>query len=228
MMEGIFGKGNYFIELMDHAILEEKQAIPRLIKVSRDTDIPLVVTNDCHYLRKEDARAQEVLLCIQTGKTLEDAQRMRMETEEFYVKSEAEMRALFPDLGEALDRTHQIALRCRVDFDFDQHHLPHYLSGNPDEDNPRLLRRLCFEGLAARYPDMPQEAVDRLEYELDVIGSMGFVDYFLIVWDFIKYARDHDIMVGPGRGSGAGSIVAYTLNITQLDPSSITCCLSAS
>ena len=218
MMEGIFGKGNYFIELMDHAILEEKQAIPRLIKVSRDTGIPLVVTNDCHYLRKEDARAQEVLLCIQTGKTLEDAQRMRMETEEFYVKSEAEMRALFPDLGEALDRTHQIALRCRVDFDFDQHHLPHYLSGNSDEDNPRLLRRLCFEGLAARYPDMPQEAVDRLEYELDVIGSMGFVDYFLIVWDFIKYARDHDIMVGPGRGSGAGSIVAYTLNITQLDP----------
>ena len=218
MMRDIFGPGNYFIELMDHAIREEKQVIPRLIRLSEDTGIPLVVTNDCHYLRREDARAQEVLMCIQTGKTLEDSQRMRMETEELYVKSEAEMRRLFPDLGEALDRTQQIALRCRVDFDFTRHHLPHYLSGQAEEDNPALLRRLCFEGLKARYPDEPPEAAERLEYELGVIGSMGFVDYFLIVWDFIKYARDHGIMVGPGRGSGAGSIVAYCLNITQLDP----------
>ncbi|MGI6695298.1 MAG: DNA polymerase III subunit alpha [Christensenellales bacterium] len=218
MMQEIMGPGNYFIELMDHAILEEKQVIPRLIKVSEETGIPLVVTNDCHYLRKEDARAQEVLMCIQTGKTLEDNQRMRMETEELYVKSEAEMRGLFPDLGDAISRTHEIALRCRVDFDFNSHHLPHYLSDSPDETNPQLLRRVCFEGLKARYPDMPQAAINRLEYELDVIGSMGFVDYFLIVWDFIKYAREQDIMVGPGRGSGAGSIVAYCLNITQLDP----------
>ncbi len=218
LMRDIFGQDNYYIELMDHALREEKQVIPRLVKLSQETGIPLVVTNDCHYLRKEDAHAQEVLMCIQTGKTLEDAQRMRMETEELYVKSEAEMRSLFPDQGEAIDRTREIALRCRVDFDFGGHHLPHYLSGLPEEDNPALLRRLCFEGLALRYPDQPQAAVQRLEYELGVINSMGFVDYFLIVWDFIKYARDHRIMVGPGRGSGAGSIVAYCLNITQLDP----------
>ncbi|MDD4080721.1 MAG: DNA polymerase III subunit alpha, partial [Eubacteriales bacterium] len=214
----IFGEGNYFIELMDHHIREEKQVIPRLVKLSRETGIPLVVTNDCHYLRKEDAPAQEVLMCIQTGKTLEDAQRMRMETEELYVKSEAEMRGLFPDQGEAIERTHDIALRCKVDFDFDSHHLPRYLSESPKEDSPALLRRLCFEGLAIRYQGQPQAAIDRLEYELGVINGMGFVDYFLIVWDFIKYARDHSIMVGPGRGSGAGSIVAYCLNITQLDP----------
>ena len=218
LMQEIFGPGNYFIELMDHAIREEKQVIPRLVKVSEDTGIPLVVTNDCHYLRREDARAQEVLMCIQTGKTLEDNQRMRMETEELYVKSEAEMRRLFPDQGEAVSRSHEIALRCRVEFDFDSHHLPHYLSDFPRETNPDLLRRVCFEGLKARYPQMPEAAVQRLEYELDVIGSMGFVDYFLIVWDFIKYAREQGIMVGPGRGSGAGSIVAYCLNITQLDP----------
>ena len=218
LMQDIFGQDNYFIELMDHFIREEKQVIPRLVRLSQETGIPLVVTNDCHYLLKEDAPAQEVLMCIQTGKTLDDAQRMRMETEELYVKSEAEMRRLFPDQGEAIDRARDIAMRCQVDFDFNTHHLPHYLSGFPQEDNPALLRRLCFEGLSIRYPNKPREALDRLEYELGVISSMGFVDYFLIVWDFIKYARDHSIMVGPGRGSGAGSIVAYCLNITQLDP----------
>ncbi len=219
LMQRIMGRDNYFIELMDHAILEQKQVMPKLIALSEDTGIPLIVTNDCHYLRREDARAQEVLMCIQTGKTLEDSQRMRMETEEMYLKSEQEMRALFPHLGEAISRTHDIAMRCRVDFDFSAHHLPHYI---PDRDtgesNPQLLSRLCQEGLKARYPDQPEAARQRLAYELDVINSMGFVDYFLIVWDFIRYAREHDIMVGPGRGSGAGSIVAYCLNITQLDP----------
>ena len=218
-MQRIMGKGNYFIELMDHAIREEKLVLPQLVKLSEDTGIPLVVTNDCHYLRKEDAPAQEVLMCIQTGKTLEDAQRMRMETEELYVKSEEEMRALFPHLGEAVSRAHEIAMRCRVDFDFSTHHLPHYIPNEQTgESNSQLLERLCIEGLRARYPDEPGEAVRRLQYELDVINSMGFVDYFLIVWDFIRHARENSIMVGPGRGSGAGSIVAYCLNITQLDP----------
>ncbi len=216
-MRRIMGEGNYFIELMDHAIREEKLVLPQLVKLSGDTGIPLVVTNDCHYLRQGDARAQEVLMCIQTGKTLEDEQRMKMDTEELYVKSEEEMRRLFPHLGDAVERTDEIAKRCRVDFDFSQHHLPHYISDSP-ESNQDLLVRLCREGLKARYPDEPEEAKERLRYELDVIISMGFVDYFLIVWDFIRYAREKDIMVGPGRGSGAGSIVAYCLNITQLDP----------
>ncbi|MDI9520606.1 MAG: DNA polymerase III subunit alpha [Bacillota bacterium] len=219
LMQEIMGKGNYFIELMDHHIREEKMVLPQLIKLSEETGIPLIVTNDCHYLRKEDAHAQEVLMCIQTGKTLEDDQRMRMETEELYVKSEEEMRALFPHLGDAIERTAQIARRCQVDLDFSTYHLPHYIPNeDTGESNPELLNRLCMEGLKERYPDMPQEAVARLNYELSVINSMGFVDYFLIVWDFIRYAREQGIMVGPGRGSGAGSIVAYSLNITQLDP----------
>ncbi|NLW20589.1 MAG: DNA polymerase III subunit alpha [Clostridiales bacterium] len=218
-MQRIMGAGNYFIELMDHHIHEEKLVLPQLVKLSGDTGIPLVVTNDCHYLRKEDAPAQEVLMAIQTGKTLEDSQRLRMETEELYVKSEAQMRALFPHLGEAIDRSHEIAMRCRVAFDFSSHHLPHYIPNeDTGEDHSDLLKRLCLQGLHARYPDQPQAALERLHYELDVINSMGFVDYFLIVWDFIRYAREQDIMVGPGRGSGAGSIVAYCLNITQLDP----------
>ncbi len=217
LMQRIMGRGNYFIELMDHALREEKMVLPQLIRLSEDTGIPLAVTNDCHYLRREDARAQEVLMCIQTGKTLEDGQRMRMETEELYVKGEEEMRRLFPHLGDAIERTEQIAKRCSVDFDFSSHHLPHYLSDTA-ESNRDLLVRLCREGLRKRYPAQPGEASERLEYELEVIISMGFVDYFLIVWDFIRYAREKGIMVGPGRGSGAGSIVAYCLNITQLDP----------
>ncbi|NLX83104.1 MAG: DNA polymerase III subunit alpha [Clostridiales bacterium] len=219
LMQDIMGEGNYFIELMDHAIREQKLVLPQLVKLSRETGIPLIATNDCHYLKKEDAAAQEVLMCIQTGKTLEDEQRMRMETEELYVKSEEEMRALFPHLGDAITRTHEIAMRCQVDFDFSAHHLPLYIPNQPTkESNTEILQRLCFEGLHARYPVNPEEAIKRLEYELSVINSMGFVDYFLIVWDFIRYARENDIMVGPGRGSGAGSIVAYCLNITQLDP----------
>ena len=218
-MRSIMGEGNYYIELMDHALREEKQVLPQLVKLSKETGIPLVVTNDCHYLKKEDAHAQEVLMCIQTGKTLEDEQRMRMETQELYVKSEEEMRALFPHLGEAVTRSHDIALRCEVDFDFDAHHLPLYIPNEKTtETNPELLERLCMEGLLERYPDRNPEALERLQYELSVINAMGVVDYFLIVWDFIKYAKEHDIMVGPGRGSGAGAIVAYCLNITRLDP----------
>lgn len=216
MMRDIMGEGNYFIEIMDHGIREEKTVLPRLIRLSAETGIPMVATNDCHYLAREDAAAQEVLMCIQTGKTLDDDSRMRMEGREFYVKSEAEMRALFPDLQDAIDRTGEIARRCRVDFDFKSTHLPYYPSG--DEGSEALFRRLLKEGFDRRYPDHPEEAVQRLAFEIDTIVRMGYVDYFLIVWDFVKYAKDQGIAVGPGRGSGVSSIVAYCLNITQVDP----------
>ncbi len=216
-MQELFGPDHFYIEVMDHGLPEEKTVIPRLIDMSKKTGVPLVTTNDCHYLRREDADAQEVLMCIQTGKTLEDDQRMRQHTQELYVKSEEEMRQLFPDLGDAVERTEEIAKRCRVDFDFHTVHLPRY-DVPAGETAESMLRRLCEEGLSRRYAPDDQAARDRLEYELNVITRMGYVDYFLIVWDFIKYAKDHGIMVGPGRGSGAGSIVAYCLNITMLDP----------
>ena len=216
-MQALFGPDHFYIEVMDHGLPEEKTVLPRLIEMSRKTGVPLVTTNDCHYIRRQDADAQEVLMCIQMGKTLEDDQRMRQHTQELYVKSEEEMRALFPDLGDAIERSYQIARRCQVDFDFHTVHLPRY-DVPAGETAESMLRRLCEEGLARRYAPDDQEARDRLEYELSVITRMGYVDYFLIVWDFIKYAKDHGIMVGPGRGSGAGSIVAYCLNITMLDP----------
>ncbi len=220
-MERMFGKGSYFIEVMDHGIEGERIVRPRLIQLSRDTGIPLVCTNDCHYLSRADAPAQEVLMCIQTGKTLEDEQRMRMDTEELYVKSEEEMRALFPEIPDAIDRTEEIAKRCRFDFDFGHYHLPRYPI-ETGETAEELLRRLTLEGLEQRYPgqatDEQSEPRKRMEYEIAMIAQMGYVDYFLIVWDFIHYAKSHGIMVGPGRGSGAGSIVAYSLGITMLDP----------
>ena len=216
-MQEIFGPDHFYIELMDHGLMEEKTVLPRLIDMSQKTGAPLVTTNDCHYLRREDADAQEVLMCIQMGKTLEDDSRMRQHTQELYVKSESEMRALFPDLEDAIQRTEEIAKRCQVDFDFHTVHLPRY-DVPEGETAEGMLRRLCEEGLRKRYAPDDQTARDRLEYELSVITKMGYVDYFLIVWDFIKYAKDHGIMVGPGRGSGAGSIVAYCLNITMLDP----------
>ena len=220
-MRELFGENNYFIEIMDHGIPEERQVLPELIALSRETGIPLVATNDCHYLLRKDAAAQEVLMCVQTGKTLQDETRMRMETEELYVKSEAEMRQVFPTLPEAIERSAEIAARCQVTFDFNTRHLPNYPI-DTGETPLALLTRLCMEGLAHFYPgqaeDPASEPRRRLAYELDVIAQMGFVDYFLIVWDFIDYAKRNGIMVGPGRGSGAGSIVAYTLRITMLDP----------
>jgi len=220
-MQEMFGKGNYFIEIMDHGIPEERQVLPELIALSRETGIPLVATNDCHYLLRKDAAAQEVLMCVQTGKTLQDEARMRMETEDLYVKSEDEMRQLFPKLAEAIDRSAEIAARCNVEFDFNTRHLPNFPI--PTGETPlEMLTRLCMEGMRTFYPDQvdnsESESRKRLEYELGVISQMGFVDYFLIVWDFIDYAKRNGIMVGPGRGSGAGSIVAYTLRITMLDP----------
>ena len=220
-MQDVFGKGRYFIEIMDHGLQEERMVLPRLKQLSRDTGIPLVATNDCHYLYREDAPAQEVLMCIQTGKTLQDETRMRMESDQLYVKSEDEMRELFRDCPEAVDMAQTIAEMCHVTFDFGKLHLPHY-PVETGETALEMLTRLCMEGLRKNYPDQaddPQsEPRTRLAYELDMIHRMGYVDYFLIVWDFINYAKRNGIMVGPGRGSGAGSIVAYTLSITLLDP----------
>ncbi|MDY4008139.1 MAG: DNA polymerase III subunit alpha [Candidatus Limiplasma sp.] len=220
-MQEMFGKGNYFIELMDHGLEEERLALPRLKALARETGIPMVVTNDCHYLYRDDAAAQEVLMCIQTGKTLQDETRMRMETEELYVKSEAEMLALFADCPQAVHQAGEIAKRCHVAFEFGKLHLPRYPI-ETGETAPEMLTRLCREGLGQLYPqqcgDPQSEPCRRLQYELDMIERMGYVDYFLIVWDFINYAKRNGIMVGPGRGSGAGSIVAYTLHITMLDP----------
>ncbi|MBR0368358.1 MAG: DNA polymerase III subunit alpha [Clostridia bacterium] len=213
----IFGKDNFFVELQDHGMPEQRQVLPRLVKLAREMDIPTVCTNDCHYLDREDAETQEVLLCIQTGKTLSDEHRMRMNTDQLYVKSEEEMRAAFPNFPDAIERTEAIARRCRVDFDFSTTHLPAFKLPE-GETNLSYLRKLCEEGLARKYAPDRQDARDRLEYELSVIESMGYVDYFLIVWDFIHYAKTHGVGVGPGRGSGAGSIVAYSLDITQIDP----------
>ena len=218
-MQGIFGEKNFYIEIMDHGIREEKLVLPRLIDLAREMNVPLVATNDCHYLEEKDAEAQEVLMCIQTGKTLDDAARMRMETTQLYVKSEEEMRTLFRACPDAIDHTAEIAERCNVEFEFGVTRLPHYPI-ETGESPLDMLTRLCREGLQRLYPGAADgdEPYARLQYELDVISGMGYVDYFLIVWDFIHYAKSHGIMVGPGRGSGAGSIVAYSLGITTLDP----------
>ena len=213
----IFGEGNFYVELQDHQLAEEKQALPRLVKLARSMGLPLVATNDCHYIDREDAEAQEVLMCIQTGKTLAEDSRMRMDTQELYVKSEEEMRALFGQLDDAIENSYKIAQRCHVEFDFGTRHLPKFPL-EPGQQSRALLEKLCREGLERRYGPDRADARERLEYEMGVICDMGFVDYFLIVWDFIKYARDNGILVGPGRGSGAGSIVAYCLEITSIDP----------
>ncbi|MDY3928756.1 MAG: DNA polymerase III subunit alpha [Clostridia bacterium] len=213
----VFGKENYFIEIQDHGLKEQKQTNPLLIKLARELDLGIVATNDIHYVRREDAEAQDVLMCIQMDKTVDDPDRMKFETDQFYLKSPEEMQQLFRYIPEALENTVKIAKRCHVEFDFNTRHLPSYAV--PDGKNASdYLRELCFEGLKKRYENPGEDLVKRLEYELSVINSMGFVDYFLIVWDFIHYARSHDVMVGPGRGSAAGSIVAYCLEITSIDP----------
>ena len=216
-MAALFGPDHFYIEIMDHGISEEKRLLPRIIDMSERTGIPLVVTNDCHYMRREDAETQEVLMCIQTGKTLDDENRMRMDTDQLYVKSEDEMLALFPGHADAVQRAHDIAMRCNVTFDFNTVHLPHFPVPE-GETSDTLLLKLVEEGFAKRYAADDPVARERLEYEIGVITQMGYVDYFLIAWDFVKFAKDAGIMVGPGRGSGAASIVAYCLNITQLDP----------
>ena len=214
----IFGRGNFFIELQDHGIPEQKQVLPRLVKLAREMDIPLVCSNDCHYLTCEDAEMQEVLMCIQTGKTLQDENRMRMNTDQLYVKSEEEMLRIFPNFREAIERTEEIAQRCQVEFDFSTTHLPKFPLPEGVTDDTAYLRSLCEDGIRRLYGTERKDAWDRLNYELGVIEKMGYVDYFLIVWDFIHYAKTHGVGVGPGRGSGAGSIVAYSLGITEIDP----------
>ena len=215
--QDIFGKGNFFLELQDHGIPEQQNVNQQLLKMHRETGIDLVATNDVHYTLAEDAQPHDVLLCLQTGKKLADQDRMRYEGGQYYVKSPEEMERLFPYATEALENTHKIAQRCHVEIEFGVTKLPKF--GVPDGYTSwEYLNELCFKGLEERYQPVTEELKERLNYELTTIKNMGYVDYFLIVWDFIKYARDHDIMVGPGRGSAAGSLVAYTLGITQLDP----------
>ncbi len=216
--EECFGTGNFFLELQDHGLPQQKTVNPQLLRLSEETGIELIVTNDVHYTNAEDAEAHDILLCIQTGKKLQDEDRMRYDGGQYFVKSEEEMQALFPYAKQALENTQKIADRCHVEIEFGKTKLPKY--DVPDGYTAwEYLNRLCFDGLAQRYPkQQAQELKSRLEYELDVIKTMGYVDYFLIVWDYIHFAKEHGISVGPGRGSAAGSLVAYTTGITNIDP----------
>jgi len=213
----VFGDGNYYLEIQDHGIPEQKQINPDIVRLSMETGIPLVATNDTHYTLKEDADAHDLLLCIQTQTTVDDPDRMSFQTQEFYLKSPDEMSDLFSWRMDAVDNTNKIAEMCNVEFDFSSYYLPKFTA--PEGTNEEYLRKLCYNGLVSRYgADHDASLVERLEYELSTITSMGYTDYFLIVWDFIRYARENSIEVGPGRGSGAGSLVAYCLYITGIDP----------
>ena len=216
--ENCFGKGNFFLELQDHGIPEQRLVNQQLLRLSQDTGIELVATNDVHYTYADDAEAHDILLCIQTGKKLADEDRMRYEGGQYYVKSEEEMKELFPYALEALENTQKIADRCHVEIEFGKTKLPHF-------DVPEgyttwtYLNKLCYEGLEEKYPkEQAEELRPRLEYELSVIKEMGYIEYFLIVWDYINFARTHGIPVGPGRGSAAGSLVSYTTGITNIEP----------
>ena len=215
--EKCFGKGNFFLELQDHGIPEQKTVNAGLMRMSQETGIELVATNDVHYTYAEDAEPHDILLCLQTGKKLSDENRMRYEGGQYFVKSEEEMRALFPYAAQAIENTQKIADRCNVEIEFGVTKLPHF-EVPEGYDSWTYLNKLCHEGLVRRYPDKHEELLPKLDYELSVIQKMGYVDYFLIVWDFINYARTHGIPVGPGRGSAAGSLVSYTTGITNIDP----------
>ena len=216
-MADIFGPERFYLELQDHGIQEQQVVNQGVMRLSRETGLPLVVTNDAHYLRREDAQIQDVLLCIQTGKTVDDENRMRFQTEEFYLKSEEELRQLFPNVPEAFENTAKIAEMCNLEFVFNEYHLPAFPVPE-GYTNEQYFRKLCYEGFEKRYTDPPESYLQRLEYEIGVISRMGYVNYYLIVWDFINYAKANGIPVGPGRGSGAASIVAYCLHITEVDP----------
>ena len=216
--DGIFGRGNFYLELQNHGIAEQAALNPQLVRLSRETGIPLAATNDCHYLRPEDEKMHRVLLCIQTGHTLGDAHSLEFSSDQFYVKSEEEMRRLFADVPEACDNTAKIAARCQVDFVFGETKLPRFTTPN-GEENTAYFREQCLMGLKRRYGEQPtKDLLERLEYEMDVIQRMGYVNYYLIVNDFIQYAKSVDLPVGPGRGSGAASLAAYCLGITGIDP----------
>lgn len=224
--EKIFGKGNFFLELQDHGIDMQRKVNMDLVRMSRELSIGLVATNDVHYIYDTDYEAHDILLCIQTGKKVADEDRMRYEGGQYYLKSEEEMRGLFPYAQEALDNTAKIAARCNVEIEFGVRKLPKYQVPKEFWDNENeegeaswnYLHFLCYKGLKERYGMETPQLCERLDYELSVIKNMGFIDYFLIVWDFIDFAKRNGIMVGPGRGSAAGSIVAYTLAITDIDP----------
>ena len=216
--KNVFGE-DYYIEIQNNGIQEQVLANQKLVKLARKLNIPLVATNDAHYLKKEDAYNHEVLLCIQTGKRMSDPDRMRFETEELYIKSPEEMIEYFKAFPDAIENTVKIAEKCNVEFEFGHTILPDYYVGSNYSTHFDFLKEICDEGIKKRYGENPsQEILDRAEYELSVVNKMGYVDYFLIVWDFIKYAKEHDIPVGPGRGSGAGSILAYSIEITDIDP----------
>ena len=216
-MSQIFGPEHFYLELQDHGIEEQIAVNQGVMRLSRETGLPLIVSNDAHYLRKEDATIQDVLLCIQTGKTVDDENRMKFQTDEFYLKSEDELRQLFPNCEEAFENTAKIAEMCNLEFTFHEYHLPSFPvpEGMTNED---YFRQLCYAGFHERYQNPPAEYTQRLEYEIDIISRMGYVNYYLIVWDFIRYAKEQGIPVGPGRGSGAASIVAYCMHITEVDP----------
>ena len=216
--EEIFGKGNFYLELQDHGLQEQARVNPQIIRLSRETGIPLVVTNDCHYIEKEDTKMHHILICIQTNRTIEDEDTLEFGSDEFYFKSEEEMRALFPDCPEAADNTQIIADQCNLEFEFGHTKLPRF--DTPDgSDNRDYFRRMCYEGLYRHYGEHPDPSiVERLEYEISTIDSMGYVNYYLIVYDFIRQAKSMGIPVGPGRGSGVGSFAAYCIGITGVDP----------
>lgn len=216
-LDEIFGHGNFFLEIQDQGLDEEKMINPDIIRLGKELDIPLVATNDVHYINKEDAEMHDVLLAIQTATTLDDEKRMKFSNDEFYLKSEDEMKAIFTYAPEAIENTHKISERCNVTFTFGEYHLPEYVPPE-GKTNQEYLRELTENGLKSRYGEVTEELKNRIDYELSVIESMGFVEYFLIVWDFIDYAKRQGIVVGPGRGSGAGSLVAYCLKITDIDP----------
>ncbi len=213
----IFGPERFYLELQDHGIEEQRSVNQGVMRLARETGLPMVVSNDAHYLRKEDAEMQDVLLCIQTGKTVDDENRMKFQTEEFYLKSEAELKELFPNVPEAFENTAKIADMCNLEFTFHEYHLPSFPVPE-GYTNEQYFRKLCYEGFEERYENPPEDYLKRLEYEIGVISSMGYVNYYLIVWDFIRYAKEQGIPVGPGRGSGAASIVAYCMHITEVDP----------
>lgn len=215
-MRDIFGEDSFYLELQDHGIADQTEVNRQLLRLHNETGIPLVCTNDAHYLRKEDAESHDVLLCIQTGKTVDDENRMRYEPQNFYLRSTEEMEALFAGYPDAVANTQRIADMCQLEFTFGKYHLPEFQLPE-GYDSPAYLRKLCDEGFVKRYGDRP-EYRKQLDYELDMIEKMGFTDYFLIVSDFVRYAKSVDIPVGPGRGSAAGSMVSYCLEITDIDP----------
>ncbi|MGL4483619.1 MAG: DNA polymerase III subunit alpha, partial [Anaerovoracaceae bacterium] len=216
-LKEIFGAENFYLEIQDQGLAEEAEIYDDIKRLSKEQEIPIVATNDVHYVNIEDAEAHDVLLCIQTKTNIEDPNRMHFSNNQFYLKSEDEMRKIFAALPEACDNTSKIAEACKLDLNFDKMHLPDFIA--PDgKSNTEFLREICINGLKERYPENYKENEERLEFELGVLEKMGFVEYFLIVWDFIKFAKNKGIAVGPGRGSAAGSIVSYVLQITDIDP----------